>query len=181
MTAYKPRQCSPTHTLTQVKSKNAGKIFVKATQNMKAKSNIMASLPHDLIMRIVREVDGGRNTHEAKYKGVMSQFKGKVDWTIKRFGMPLYCDEMGGGIEAHDSTFEVREMGFETWTPEELWYNYGGINCVGEGMGLRTNSTWGLGSYVSGDWWNLVDTNQLTEQHVNWIYRVYNMDFSNQE
>ena len=71
MTAYKPRKPLTTHTFNQVKSKNAPKIF------MKPKPNIMCSLPNDLIMRIVREADGGKTAHKKNLDRVFTQYKEK--------------------------------------------------------------------------------------------------------
>ena len=85
MTAYKPRQCSPTHTLREVKSKNAGKIFVKPNPT------IMASLPHDLIMRIVRQADGGKNAHKLKLNKVLAEFHKPSD--VNDNGAGVLCPE----------------------------------------------------------------------------------------
>ena len=41
-------------------------------------SNVFAQLPNDIIMRIIREADGGLSQHKINFKGVMSHFNSCV-------------------------------------------------------------------------------------------------------
>ena len=40
--------------------------------------NVFAQLPNDIIMRIIREADGGLSQHKINFKGVMSHFNSCV-------------------------------------------------------------------------------------------------------
>ena len=176
MNPRKPRQPLANHTIAQMNSKNAGKIFAKAKQTImvKPKLDIMASLPNNLIMKIIKDADGGINTHKSKYSKVMNEFKTKINAykSKDQYFEGLYNEEF-----ENDTSFECREMGVEPWIPSQLWYN-GTSRVEAPQIELKHNPPHELNvEFIS--WFEELEPEDCTPERVNWIHRVYNMDFVN--
>ena len=125
---------------------------------MTTKSNIMASLPNNLIMRIVREADGGLSTHKNKFNKCLSQLA------------TAYANHIVEGNEMDQRFFgshEIDELFGEQWYGEldEFFFAKLPYNMLCEDL-------------CYGAWENEVDgVGRPTAQQALWCWRVFNFEF----
>ena len=73
-------------------------------QNGTTRPDIMGSLPHDLIMRIVREADGGKYAHKLKLNKVLAEFH-----------KPSIVEDNGAGLQCPEFLNEFKYSVDDGW------------------------------------------------------------------
>jgi len=100
---------------------------------------IMSQLPNDIIMRIVREADGGKNAHKLKLNKVLAEYHKP---SIVNDECPEYLNE----FKNHDYEFWAREFGYKeemenSGLPDEVaWYD---AHIVDEPFSIIARYWWG--------------------------------------
>ena len=73
--------------------------------------NVFTQLPNDIIMRIIREADGGLSQHKINFKGVMSHFNSCVPVNF---------------YPQVEKINDIMYYGYWTADPEQWYHDYGG-------------------------------------------------------
>ena len=121
ITTRKPRQPLPT------------KVFKPV--NLKPKMDI-PKLPNDLVMRIIREADGG---HKVRYNKVMGDLLAQnvIEWlgtfrtsigeawqdVLKNSYLPLGCYTQGSDVPVWDEYWEENGLDPDVAAAAKLWYD----------------------------------------------------------
>ena len=89
-------------------------------QNGTTRPDIMSLLPHDLIMRIIKEADGGLNAHKSKFKKALVVFEGEGSiqdhyndldklqfWSAEHGWEPTSYSEVWNDVWINEITFDI--------------------------------------------------------------------------